>query len=102
MKKILLFFLVFIVGSNLFSQPVAKIFAFEQENMPGTKPAGVIDENGKAVKKAAAKKKYFIFLSYKKTYNVTPVQIFIRGLAFSIQTITSRKTPVEYTNKTVI
>jgi len=102
MKKNLLFFLVFIVGSNLFSQPVVKIFAFEQENMPGTKPAGITDENGKAVKKAAAKKKYFIFLSYKQTYNVMPVQMFIKDRAFSIQSITIRKTPVEYTNKTVI
>jgi len=102
MKKILLFFLVFIVGSKVFSQPVVKIFAFEQENMPGTKPAGVIDENGKAVKKAAAKKKYFVFLSYKKTYNVMPVQIFIKDKSFSIQTITIRTSPVEYTSNTVI
>jgi hypothetical protein len=102
MKKILLFFLVFIIGSSLYSQPVVKIFAFEQENMPGTKPAGVTDENGKVVKKAAAKKKYFVFLSHKNQYNVMPVQVFIKGRAFSIQTITIRKTPVEYTNKTVI
>jgi hypothetical protein len=102
MKKILLFFLVFAVGLNLHSQPRVRIFAFEQENMPGTKPVGVTDENGKAVKKAAAQKKYFIFLSYPKGNAITPVQVFIRSRAFTIKTTAVRKTPVEYTNNTVI
>jgi len=102
MKKNLLFFIVFIIGSNLYSQPPVKIIAFEQESLPGAKPAGVTDENGNRVKKAAAKKNYFIFLSFKKTYNITPAQVFIRGKAFAIRSKTLKKTPVEYANNTVV
>jgi len=102
MKKILLFFMVFSIGANLFGQPIVKIFVFEQENLPGTKPTGVTDENGRAIKKAAAKKNYFVFLTFKKSYDIRPVKIFIRGKSFSIQTTTLKKTPVEYTNNTVV
>ncbi len=98
MKKNLLFFIAFILSLNLFSQPVIKVFAFEQESLPGTIPAGVRDENGNPVKKAATKKNYFIFLSFKKTYNITPSQIFIRGKTFTIQTTEIRTTPIEHTN----
>jgi len=101
MKKNLLFFIAFTIGLNLFSQPPIKVFAFEQENLPGAKPAGIKDENGNLIKKAAAKKNYFIFLSFKNTYSVSPVQIFIRDKSFNIQTTITRTTPVEYTNNNI-
>jgi hypothetical protein len=101
MKKNLLFFIALIAGLTLFGQPAIRIFAFEQENLPGTKPAGVKDENGNPVKKAAAKKNYFIFLSFKKTYNITPEQIFIRGKASGIQSTTIKTPPVVYTNNNI-
>jgi len=101
MKKNLLFFIMSIIGLNLSGQPTIKIFAFEQDNLPGTKPAGVTDENGKPIQKAATKKNYFIFLSLKKTYNITPEQIFIRGKAYSIQASVIQKTPIEYTNNNI-
>ena len=101
MKKNLLVSLLFTIGLHSFSQPAVKIFAFEQENLPGTQPAGVKDENGNTVKKAAAKKNYFIFLSLKKSTNVTPVQLFIEGVAYSIRWAVVSRTPVEYTSKNI-
>jgi len=101
MKKNLLFFIAFTIGLNLFSQPPIKVFAFEQENLPGAKPAGIKDENGNLVKKAAAKKNYFIFLSFDKAYSLAPAQIFIRNTAFTTKTTVVRKTPVQYINNNI-
>jgi hypothetical protein len=101
MEKKLLIFLFFVTGLSSYNQPVVKIFAFEQESSPGTVPAGVKDENGNPVKKAAAKEIYFVFLSFKKTSNIKPVQIFIKGKSFSIEAIEIRKSPVEYTDNTI-
>lgn len=101
MKKILLFSALFIVGLNLFSQPTVKIFAYEQDNLPGTRPAGVVDENGKPIKKAAPKKNYFIYLSLKQKYSIKPVQIFIKGQSYEVGSSTVRKAPVEYTDNIV-
>lgn len=101
MKKNLLVLTFLAIGLHVYCQPAVKIFAFEQENLPGTIPSGVKDENGNSRKKAAAKRNYFIYLSFKKTYNIIPVQIFIKGKAFLIQTNDLQKTPVEYVNNTV-
>jgi hypothetical protein len=79
-------------------QPAIKIFAFEQDNLPGTITAGVTDENGKPARKAADKKNYFLYLSFKNTYSITPEQIFIKDQAFTILTTMDKKTPVEYIN----
>lgn len=102
MKKNLLFFLSFAFGLNICGQPATKIFAFEQQTSPGTVPSGVKDENGHSIKKAAANENYFVFLSFKKTYNIRPVEVFIKGKSFAVQSADARKTPVEYTNTTVI
>ena len=101
MKKKLLVLTFLAIGLHVYCQPVVKIFAFEQENLPGTIPSGVKDENGNPQKKDAAKKNYFIYLSFKKTYDITPVQIFIKGKAFLIQANVLQKTPVEYVNNTI-
>jgi hypothetical protein len=101
MKKILLFSAIFIVGLNLFSQPNVKIFAYEQDNLPGTRPAGVVDENGKPIKKAAPKKNYFIYLSVKKKYSIKPVQIFIKGQTYEVGAFSVRNAPVEYVDNMV-
>jgi len=96
MKKFLLFSAISTLALNLFSQPTVKIYAYEQDNLPGTRPAGVVDENGKPIKKAAPKKNYLIYLSLKQKYSVKPVQIFIKGQAFEVGSISVRKSPVEY------
>ena len=101
MKKILLFSAIFIVGLNLFGQPTVKIFAYEQDNLPGTRPAGVVDENGKPLKKAAPKKNYFIYLSFKQKYNIKPVQIFIKGQPYEVGAFSARNAPVEYVDNMV-
>lgn len=101
MKKILLFSAIFIIGLNLFSQPTVKIFAYEQDNLPGTRPAGVVDENGKPLKKAAPKKNYFIYLSFKQKYNIKPVQIFIKGQPYEVGAFSTRNAPVEYVDNMV-
>jgi hypothetical protein len=101
MKKILLFSAIFIVGLNLFSQPTVKIFAYEQDNLPGTRPAGVVDENGKPLKKAAPKKNYFVYLSFKQKYSVKPVEIFIKGQSYELGAFSARTAPVEYVDNMV-
>ncbi|HET9825520.1 MAG TPA: hypothetical protein VFP87_09300 [Chitinophagaceae bacterium] len=101
MKKILLLSVVCVLGSNLFSQPAVKIFAYQQDNLPGTRPAGVLDENGKPIKKAAPKKNYFIYLSFNKKYRITPVEIFIKGKSFVVERAIESMAPVEYTDNTV-
>jgi len=101
MKKIPLFSVIFIVGLNLFGQPSVKIFAYEQDNLPGTRPAGVVDENGKPIKKAAPKKNYLIYLSFKQKYSVKPAQIFIKGQSYELGSYTLRKAPVEYVDNMI-
>ena len=96
MKKILLFSAIFTLALHLFSQPTVKIFAYEQDNLPGTRPAGVVDENGKPIKKAAPKKNYLIYLSLKQKYSIKPVQIFIKGQSYEVGTSSIKKAPVEY------
>ena len=101
MKKKLSLFILLLLSLNLFSQPIIRVFAFEQENLPGTKPSGVTDENGKRVQKAAAKKNYFIFLSCDKAYSIAPTQVFIRNRAFTTKTTLVKKTPVQYINNNI-
>jgi hypothetical protein len=98
MKKTLFFFLTIAMGLVSYGQPAMKVFGFEQEVLPGTIPANVKDENGNTVRKAAAKKNYFIYLSLKKNCNITPQQVFIRGKAFTVETKQVKNTPVEYVN----
>ena len=101
MKKNLPFFIFFAFALNVYCHPAIKIFAFEQESHPGTIPVGVKDENGNLIKKAAARKNYFIFLSFKEKYNIVPAQVFIKGRAFDIKAINTKETPVEYTDRTI-
>jgi hypothetical protein len=101
MRKKLSLFILLMLSLNLFSQPTIRVFAFERENLPGTKPSGVTDENGKRVQKAAAKKNYFIFLSFDKAYSIAPAQIFIRSRAFIPKTTVVKKTPVQYINNNI-
>jgi len=101
MKKNLLVLTFLAIRLNVYCQPAVKIFAFEQENLPGTIPSGLKDENGNPQKKAAAKKNYFIYLSFKRTYKVAPLQIFIKGKAFPIQANDVQTTPVEYVSNTI-
>jgi hypothetical protein len=88
-------------GLTSFSQPAIKTFAFEQDNVPGTKPVGITDENGNPVRKVAAKKNYFIFLSFNKSYNITPTQVFIKGNPLTITSTLARKTPIELVNNNI-
>ena len=101
MKKNLLFSAIFILALNLFGQPTVKVFAYEQDNLPGTRPAGVVDENGKPLKKAAPKKNYLIYLSFKQKYSIKPVQIFIKGQSYEVGHSTVRKAPIEYVDNMV-
>ena len=100
-KKYLLFFSLMIIGSGIHSQPAIKVFGFEQESSPGTVAANVKDENGNPIKKAAMRKKYFIYLSLKPKYSITPQQVFINGEAFSIETTVVETTPVEHANNNI-
>jgi hypothetical protein len=96
-------FLLLALGSGLAasSQPTVKVIAFEQDNMPGTKPAGVTDENGNSVRKVAVKKNYFIFLSFNRSHSITPIQAFIKGNSLTIKTAPVKKTPIEFTNNNI-
>jgi len=104
MKKKLQFFtftlLISVVTTH--GQPAIKIFAWQQQSLPGTVPVGIKDENGNPIKKAAAITNYFIFLSFKKNYSIRPVQVFIKGSSFAVDTVIEvKKTPVQQTNLTV-
>jgi len=101
MKKYLLFFSLIIIGSGIYSQPPIKVYGFEQESSPGTVAANVKDENGNPVRKAATKKNYFIYLSLKQKYRITPHQVFINGKAFSLETGLVDTTPVQHVSKNV-
>ena len=101
MKKNLPYFIFFAVALNIYCHPVIKVFAFEQESLPGTIPVGVKDENGNPIKKVAAKKNYFIFLSFKEKYDIVPTQVFIKGRLFDIKTANTKETPVEYTDRNI-
>jgi hypothetical protein len=101
MKKNFAFFIFFAIAFGVYCHPSIKIFAFEQESRPGTVPAGVTNENGNPVKKAAAKKNYFVFLSFKNKYDVVPLQVFIKGNSFDVKTVNTKETPVEYTSRNI-
>jgi hypothetical protein len=101
MKKNFPFFIFFAIAFSVYCHPSIKIFAFEQESHPGTVPVGVTNENGNPVKKAAAKKNYFIFLSFKEKYDVVPTQVFIKGNSFDVKAMNTKETPVEYTNRNI-
>ena len=101
MKKKLLIFISLILSLNLFSQPTIRVFAYEQENLPGTKPSGVTDENGNPVKKAAAKNNYFIYISFSKAYNIIPMQIFIKGKLTTLKNTVVKRTPVQFINNNI-
>jgi len=101
MKKYLLFFSLLFIGSGINSQPGIKVFGFEQEISPGTVAVDVKDENGNPIKKAANKKNYFIYLSLKQKYNVTPLQVLIHGEAFSVEADMAEITPIEHFNNNI-
>ena len=100
MKKHLLLFAFVITGITLFGQPVIKVYAFEQDVLPGTVPVGT-DENGNPIKRPANKENYLIFLSYKKNCIVTPSQVFIKGAAYNVEAVTVQKTPVESIDRNI-
>jgi hypothetical protein len=99
--KVLFLFLALSSGLAAFSQPTVKVFAFEQDNMPGTKPAGVTDENGNSVRKVAVKRNYFIFLSFNRAYSITPIHVFLKGSPLIVKTTAVKKTPIEFTNNNI-
>lgn len=101
MKKYLLFFSLIIIGSAVHSQPSIKVFGFEQEISPGTVAANVKDENGKPIKRVAAQKNYFIYLSFNQKYRITPHRVFLNGEAFPVESSAIETTPVQHVNNNI-
>ncbi|HMG66667.1 MAG TPA: hypothetical protein VK588_03240 [Chitinophagaceae bacterium] len=101
MKKNLLFFILFAISLGIYGQPTIKIIAFEQENVPGTVPSGVKNENGTERKKAAATKNYFIFMTYQKGSPIKPAEVFIRGKSFTAEGNEVKNTPYYYTDNAI-
>lgn len=101
MKKNLLFFMFFATSLGIYGQPTIKIIAFEQENVPGTVPSGVKNENGTERKKAAAPKNYFIFMTYQKSSPIRPGEVFIRGKSFTAEKNEVKGTPYYYTDSAI-
>ncbi|MER3497423.1 MAG: hypothetical protein C4308_01680 [Chitinophagaceae bacterium] len=95
MKNLLFGFFLIFTSLFAFSQPVVKIFAYEQEIIPGTIPANVTDENGNPLpEKSYIKKEHRLFFSCSKNYNPRPVLMFIRQQPFAIQAAAAVSTPV--------
>jgi hypothetical protein len=102
MKNYPLFFSLILIGSGIHGQPSIKVFGYEQESSRGTVAANVKDEKGNPLKKAATQKNYFIYLSLKQKYIVTPLQVFIDGKAFPADANIIETTPVEYINNNIL
>ncbi len=100
MKK----FIVLILAS-LFMLPVlyaqkhtAVIYGFRQQSTGGMQKRGDIDESGRLLKKEPPKVfKYAIYLTTKYTQTLHPVQIWIKGKAFSVRA--EAKTAAEFLNE---
>ena len=101
MEKYLLVLLLLTIGSGIYGQPRVKIFGFEQQSSTGAKAANVKDENGNQQRKAAQQKDYFIYLSVKETHHITPEHLYIDGKAFSVETRTMDKTPIEHVDNSI-
>jgi len=96
MKSLLLGFFIVLTAAPVFAQPAVKVYAYEQEVMPGNIPKGVTDENGNPVPdKSWIKTEYRIFFSHSKNYRIKPVLLFIKKKPFEIQSANSVVTPVE-------
>ena len=102
MKNYPLFFSLILIGSGIHGQPSIKVFGYEQESSRGTVAANVKDEKGNPLKKAATQKNYFIYLSLKQKYIVTPLQVFIDGKAFPTEANIIKTTSVEYIDNNIL
>src|SRR6476619_2298849 len=102
MKNYPLFFSLILIGSGIQGQPSIKVFGFEQESSRGTVATNVKDENGNPLKKAATQKNYFIYLSLKQKYSISPLQVFIDGKTFPTEDNIIETTPVEYLNNNIL
>lgn len=96
MKRILFTALFFYTALFIQAQPAKDtLYGFQQRVIPGAKAAGVIDENGKFIKKQTPdllhQDLYLVTASKTKVY---PVQLWINGAAFSVEIKQIQKTPI--------
>jgi hypothetical protein len=96
MKQFYFFFLAVVLTISSFAQRegASKVYGYKQRVMPGMVR---VDINGNEMKRQP-QYNYFIYLA--STTQVTPVEIWINGEAYSPITNKVLTTPVEYTNPT--
>jgi hypothetical protein len=76
------------------TEGASKIYGYRQPIMPGTIRA---DKNGNQVR---PKPNYNYFIYLASTSKVSPVEIWIKGQAYSVTSAAVSSTPVEYKNPT--
>ena len=97
------FFISVVVLLNVIivnSQPVkVKLYGYIQQIIPGASLKRDMYENGKQRELREDKKyNYLIYLMAPKSTPIQPIEIRIRGKAYSFKTDTVRETPVTYVN----
>lgn len=82
------------------AQPTIKLYAFEQDILPGNIPAGVTDETGKPLEssKPAFPTTYYIYLTYSHQAGIVPVSLSVKGCSYTFSTEVIASTPVTKVN----
>jgi hypothetical protein len=96
-----LFFISFLFATVwLHAQPSQeKLYGFQQRVTGGMKKAGDFDENGHFTKKETPDVfQYLIYLTSTSKATIHPVQLWVNGKAFSVNTTVVEQTPVIKTN----
>ncbi len=99
-KCYLLLLLCVAWGLSATAQPSVKLYAFTQDIIPGTIPAGVTDETGKPVNssKNDFPTTYYIYLSYSPQSGIVPMSVTVNGCRYAFSTEIISKTPVTKVN----
>jgi hypothetical protein len=93
--------LLLLTGSTVHAQAASdSLYGYSQVVTPGIRAARDIDEKGNMVKKPTEPVyRYFIYLATTSGTRVYPVELWIKGKAFSARSEAVTKTPVMHTNR---
>ncbi len=94
MKLKILLILLCVISMDAFSQTGIKIFAYYQDQLPGTVLKG-LDESGKAISKKESAPVYFIYVTGPASIKVYPMEAWIRGKHYMATADMVNKSPVE-------
>jgi hypothetical protein len=101
MKKIFLSLLVLISFGSCKAQMKGTInlYGFKQAVLPGMIPGDIITEDGRTIEQPF-KPKFNFFIYTASNARIYPMEVWLNGTAYSIQTEVVTSTPIEYVNPT--